>query len=588
MANPNFDPQASSNTLWYGDEEEVCLTDVIDEALADIADLENNKAPNDHTHDGYAPSNHTHNGYAASDHAHTAEDVGAAAANHTHNYAAPTHTHAQSEISGLIAALAAKANETHDHTLAQIVGLVAVLAAKADLVDGKVPADQLPSFVDDVVEYAAVSNFPATGESGKIYVATGTNKSYRWSGTTYVEIAGGVALGETSATAYRGDRGKTAYEHSQNAGVHVTTAQKTAWDGKAAGDHTHTLAALGAAAESHSHDYIAKALQFTTDIGGMEKTIYTADNKNLIAEFEALSMGFHTVYAQAGVEGAPNTTESWRCLLHKPSSNIMWVLAFGTTGAIRSNYWNGGTWHGWRKVYTSGDAPTPTSIGAASAVAYGGDGASTYKKVWIATTGSDDNAGTSGSPMATITGAIRKYSEKYKMLDISLADGTYNENLGAVSPALINLAIRSNSENKDAVVINMEKTLEVNVPILRMYNISLNMPTAGVRPISVTGGKLYMNNVRVTVPTNSGSSCVNVYNGCDAVLMGCVLNSGTSGSGAGAYGNQAGLIKVINCTSERTVAIGVYATNGSDIEYTDTITATTKAKTATWGKCTLR
>ena len=289
MANPNFDPQASSNTLWYGDEEDVCLTDVIDEALADIADLETNKAPTDHTHEGYASSDHTHagyaaanhahdgyaasdhshTGYAASSHSHTASDVGAAdanhthtpasvgaaAANHTHDYAAPTHTHAQSEISGLIAALSAKANETHDHTLAQIVGLVAALAAKADLVDGKVPADQLPGFVDDVVEYAAVSNFPATGESGKIYVATGTNKSYRWSGTTYVEVAGGVALGETSATAYRGDRGKTAYEHSQNADVHVTAAQKTAWDGKAEGSHTHTPAALGAATASHSHSY---------------------------------------------------------------------------------------------------------------------------------------------------------------------------------------------------------------------------------------------------------------------------------------------------------------------------------------------
>ena len=80
---------------------------------------------------------------------------------------------------------------------------------------GKVPSSQLPSFVDDVLEYDSQTGFPETGEDGKIYVAKDTNKTYRWSGTTYVEIAGGVALGETASTAYRGDRGKTAYEHSQ-------------------------------------------------------------------------------------------------------------------------------------------------------------------------------------------------------------------------------------------------------------------------------------------------------------------------------------------------------------------------------------
>ena len=79
---------------------------------------------------------------------------------------------------------------------------------------GKVPSSQLPSYVDDVVEYETTDDFPATGEAGKIYVATGTNKTYRWSGSAYVEISASLALGETSSTAYRGDRGKTAYDHA--------------------------------------------------------------------------------------------------------------------------------------------------------------------------------------------------------------------------------------------------------------------------------------------------------------------------------------------------------------------------------------
>lgn len=83
-----------------------------------------------------------------------------------------------------------------------------LLDGKADLVDGKVPASQLPSYVDDVLEYASTAVFPVTGESGKIYIATDTNKTYRWSGTGYVEISESLALGETSSTAYAGNKGK--------------------------------------------------------------------------------------------------------------------------------------------------------------------------------------------------------------------------------------------------------------------------------------------------------------------------------------------------------------------------------------------
>ena len=73
---------------------------------------------------------------------------------------------------------------------------------------GKVPSSQLPSYVDDVLEYARLSAFPSRGESGKIYVAQDTGITYRWSGTAYVEISQSLALGETSSTAYAGDKGK--------------------------------------------------------------------------------------------------------------------------------------------------------------------------------------------------------------------------------------------------------------------------------------------------------------------------------------------------------------------------------------------
>jgi hypothetical protein len=111
-------------------------------------------------------------------------------------------------------------NNPHRVTPAQIgaISLPEVeilLKSKADLVSGKVPSSQLPSYVDDVLEFANLSSFPATGESGKIYIAIDTNLTYRWGGSSYVVMSSSLALGETSSTAYRGDYGKVAYEHSQ-------------------------------------------------------------------------------------------------------------------------------------------------------------------------------------------------------------------------------------------------------------------------------------------------------------------------------------------------------------------------------------
>ena len=83
--------------------------------------------------------------------------------------------------------------------------------------NGKVPASQLPTYVDDVLEGTLVSpteftlNEGQQGEvkqSGVVYVDTITNKSYRWSGLQYVMTGSDLALGETSSTAYAGDKGK--------------------------------------------------------------------------------------------------------------------------------------------------------------------------------------------------------------------------------------------------------------------------------------------------------------------------------------------------------------------------------------------
>ena len=79
-------------------------------------------------------------------------------------------------------ALTSTITVTINNTTSDVVA-VAVLDA-----NGKVPASQLPSYVDDVEEYATLSDFPPTGEADKIYVALDTGFTYRWSGSLYVRL----------------------------------------------------------------------------------------------------------------------------------------------------------------------------------------------------------------------------------------------------------------------------------------------------------------------------------------------------------------------------------------------------------------
>jgi len=110
-----------------------------------------------------------------------------------------------------------------------------LLDGKADLVDGKVPASELPSYVDDTVEgYYYEGTFyedsehttAITGERGKIYVDLTTNKSYRWTGAIYTRVDECPAFGETAGTIYEGNKGKA---NADNIGTmsSLTTTDKS-------------------------------------------------------------------------------------------------------------------------------------------------------------------------------------------------------------------------------------------------------------------------------------------------------------------------------------------------------------------------
>lgn len=144
---------------------------------------------------------------------------GKAAASHTHD----DRYYTESETDDI---LAAKANTSHTHSAANITsGTLAldriptitdakIQGMSASKLAGTIPQANLPSYVDDVLEYNGKANFPEKGESGKIYVDISTNRTYRWGGSSYVEISSSLALGTTSGTAFRGDYGNIAYQHA--------------------------------------------------------------------------------------------------------------------------------------------------------------------------------------------------------------------------------------------------------------------------------------------------------------------------------------------------------------------------------------
>lgn len=135
------------------------------------------------------------------------------------NYMDGVTSNVQTQLNG-------KAASSHNHSAANITsGTLSadriptitdgkIESVSASKITGTIPQSALPSYVDDVLEYKNLEAFPDTGESGKIYVAQDTNKTYRWSGAAYVEISASLALGTTSSTAFRGDYGNTAYQHA--------------------------------------------------------------------------------------------------------------------------------------------------------------------------------------------------------------------------------------------------------------------------------------------------------------------------------------------------------------------------------------
>lgn len=249
----------------------------------------------------------------------------------------------------------AKASSKPSYTASEVGAIATTAKGAANGVaeldaNGKVPSAQLPSYVDDVLEYSAKSSFPATGETGKIYVDTSTNLTYRWSGSAYTEISPSLALGETSSTAYRGDRGKKAYTHATDSSRLTTATASGLYKvastaqghiasltavvksditelGIPAQDTTYSVATISAnglmsSTDKSKLDGIATGAQVNsiTGVKGNSESSYRTGNVNLTAANIGAAASSHThKYAGSSSAGGAATSAN---KLNVGSSNI--------------------------------------------------------------------------------------------------------------------------------------------------------------------------------------------------------------------------------------------------------------------------
>lgn len=172
--------------------------------------------------------------------------------------------------------------------------------------NGKIPISQLPSYVDNVLEFDTKAGFPVEGLAGRIYIDKTDNKSYRWSGTEYVEISPSLTLGTLSSTAFRGDYGDVAYQHAlkkgseflmgfykvaTNAEGHITGASYVTID---------DLTSLGAAKAEDIKNYD----EVTTTTAGL---MSAADKKKLDTIEEYATVGtIDSEFSTTSVNGVQN------------------------------------------------------------------------------------------------------------------------------------------------------------------------------------------------------------------------------------------------------------------------------------------
>lgn len=241
----------------------------------------------------------------------------------------------------------------HGVTLAQLG--VTSTAAELNALDGITATVTELNYVDGVT-----SNIQ-TQLNGK----AASSHTHNYAGSS---SAGGAATSANKLATARtisltGDvSGSTSFDGSGNVSITATVADdshnhtianvdglQTALDGKSATSHTHSAEAL---------IQMANALFGTNSSGGVEYSYGSGSGKNVLTEISNMPQGFHTIYSIAGTTGNPETAESYRYFIHKTSTTIGWIWAFGADGSIYSNYLAGAnTFKGWKTIHDAKRKP---------------------------------------------------------------------------------------------------------------------------------------------------------------------------------------------------------------------------------------
>lgn len=205
---------------------------------------------------------------------------------------------------------------------------------------GKIPTAQLPSYVDDVIEYMSRNAFPTTGETGKIYVAIDTNLTYRWGGTGYVEISPSLALGETSSTAYAGDKGKQNATDIANLKTSVNTLET---------NYTNLNTKVNGMYTNDQIDDMVEGLE--TAVGTAQSTADTAKTNAATAQTAAENVGIELDNVKNGTTaiGKANQLTNARnfsisgdgtasAVSFNGTQNVELKLTLATTGVTAGSY----------------------------------------------------------------------------------------------------------------------------------------------------------------------------------------------------------------------------------------------------------
>ena len=270
-------------------------------------------------------------------------------------------------------------DETYVHNASMgIAGGVATLDE-----NGNVPSSQLPSFVDDIIEgYKDGDTFyedsahehAITPSSGKIYVDLVTNTSWRWGGSAYVQVSESLALGETPGTAYEGSKGaattSTVNTHVADTDIHITAAERTAWNNASTKAHEHSnKAILDGITDSSFHTHSNKSIldgltdSSISDWNNASDKAHTHSNKDIldsltstdIDNFADASNKKHEHSNKAVLDGITSTQVSgWDDAASKAHEHTNAGILNGITDASIEDWMGGNVQADWDA--TSGDA----------------------------------------------------------------------------------------------------------------------------------------------------------------------------------------------------------------------------------------